>query len=137
MKLGFCVACAATDDLHHHHLVPRSAGGSDDAANLITLCAGCHFTLHEHRSGGGYNHRRLTIAGLQAAKARGVQLGRQETADANKAAAAARDAELEPVLRELSDLSLRKISAELESRGLGRVPFKTVERMLVRLGLRG
>lgn len=41
-----------------------------------------------------------------------------------------------PVLRELKDLPLRKISAELERRRLGKVPFKTVERMLVRLGLR-
>src|SRR3954453_9451060 len=41
-----------------------------------------------------------TRAALQEAKARGVKLGRQETADANKAAAAERDAALEPVLRD-------------------------------------
>ena len=40
-----------------------------------------------------------TKEALQAAKARGVKLGRQETADANNAAAAARDASLEPILR--------------------------------------
>ena len=34
-----------------------------------------------------------TSAGLAAAKARGVRLGRQETADANRVAAAARDAD--------------------------------------------
>src|SRR6478609_7309248 len=47
-----------------------------------------------------------------------------------------RDVELAPVLRELKDLPLRKISAEIERLGLGVVPFKTVQRMLERLGLR-
>ena len=39
-------------------------------------------------------------------------------------------------MHELAHLSPQKISAEIERRGLGKVPFKTVERMLVRLGLR-
>jgi DNA invertase Pin-like site-specific DNA recombinase len=78
---------------------------------------------------------RRTKDALAAAKARGVKLGRQEIADANKAAAAARDAELEPVLRELKHLSLRKIAAELERRGFGKIAFKTVERTRIRLGL--
>jgi DNA invertase Pin-like site-specific DNA recombinase len=78
---------------------------------------------------------RRTKDALAAAKARGVKLGRQEIADANKAAAAARDAELEPVLRELKHLSLRKIAAELEGRGFGKIAFKTVERARIRLGL--
>src|SRR5690606_27884277 len=44
-----CVACAepcAGPDAHVHHLVPRSAGGADDPANLITLCASCHAAHH-------------------------------------------------------------------------------------------
>jgi DNA invertase Pin-like site-specific DNA recombinase len=40
-----------------------------------------------------------TKAALAAAKERGVRLGNQAPADANKAAAAARDASLETVLR--------------------------------------
>jgi 5-methylcytosine-specific restriction endonuclease McrA len=69
MKLTFCVACGATDDLHHHHLIPRVEGGTDNEINLITLCARCHRTLHEHRRR-SYNHRQLTIAGLAAKKRR-------------------------------------------------------------------
>jgi DNA invertase Pin-like site-specific DNA recombinase len=99
------------------------------------------FTLHIYAALAEQERRMIsqrTIAGLQAAKARGKKLGTYSAvlAEKNAAAAAARDAELAPALRELSRLPLRKISAELESRGLGKVPFKTVERMLVRLGLR-
>ena len=50
---------------------------------------------------------RRTKEALAAAKARGVRLGRQEIADANRDAAAARDTELEPFLRGLSHLSSR------------------------------
>lgn len=31
-----------------HHMIPRSAGGSDDASNLITLCQPCHATKLGH-----------------------------------------------------------------------------------------
>lgn len=34
-----------------HHLVPRAAGGIDDAANLITLCDGCHAARHPNLQG--------------------------------------------------------------------------------------
>ena len=77
---------------------------------------------------------RRTKEALAAAKARGVRLGRQESADANRDAAAARDAELEPVLRELSHLSSRAAAAEIERRGLGRLSYKTIARARVRLG---
>jgi hypothetical protein len=55
---------------------------------------------------------------LAAAKARGVKLGNQALADANKAEAAARDAELRPLLEELADGPLRAIAAELAARGI-------------------
>jgi len=79
---------------------------------------------------------RRTKEALQAAKARGVKLGRQETADANRLAAAARDAALEPILQELSHLSAQKVAAEFERRGLGKLSYRTVMRARVRLGLK-
>jgi DNA invertase Pin-like site-specific DNA recombinase len=78
---------------------------------------------------------RRTKEALQAAKARGVKLGRQETADANRLAAAARDAALEPILQELSHLSAQKVAAEFERRGPGKLSYRTVMRARVRLGL--
>ena len=32
--------------LHVHHRLPRSMGGRDDPANLVTLCSTCHAGLH-------------------------------------------------------------------------------------------
>jgi DNA invertase Pin-like site-specific DNA recombinase len=79
---------------------------------------------------------RRTREALAEAKQRGKKLGRQEKpADANRAAAAARDADLEPILRELSGLSSRAVAAEIERRGLGKVSHKLVQRVRVRLGL--
>jgi DNA invertase Pin-like site-specific DNA recombinase len=60
-----------------------------------------------------------TKAALAAAKARGVRLGSSRVAaDANKAAAAARDAALQPILQELSGRSYRDIAASLTERGI-------------------
>ncbi len=39
--------CGATRFLEVHHLVPRSRGGGQEEANLVTLCARCHQLLHE------------------------------------------------------------------------------------------
>jgi hypothetical protein len=44
---------------------------------------------------------------------------------ANRNAAAARDAELAPVLRELQHLSSRAAAGEIERRGLGKLSYKT------------
>jgi DNA invertase Pin-like site-specific DNA recombinase len=76
-----------------------------------------------------------TIAGLAAAKARGVILGRSDIGDANHAAAAAQDARLAPVLRELAHLSSRAAAAEIARRGLGELSHKTIQRARSRLGL--
>ncbi|MBU2500378.1 HNH endonuclease [bacterium] len=39
--------CSNTGFLEIHHRVPAAQGGTDDLANLITLCARCHRRLHE------------------------------------------------------------------------------------------
>ena len=97
------------------------------------------FTLHIYAALAEQERRmisRRTKEALQEAKARGVKLGRQETADANRDAAAARDAELEPILRELSRLSSRAVADEIERRGLRKVSYKTIMRARIRLGLK-
>jgi DNA invertase Pin-like site-specific DNA recombinase len=96
------------------------------------------FTLHIYAALAEQERRMIsqrTAAGLQAAKLRGVKLGNRQIADDNRISAAARDAAIEPVLRELPRLSPQKVAAEIERRGLGRVSYKTVERARVRLGL--
>jgi DNA invertase Pin-like site-specific DNA recombinase len=77
---------------------------------------------------------------LAAAKARGVKLGNQAMADANKAAAATRDAELSPVLAELVGKSYRDIVQVLTERSIaaprgGAWNAMTVMRAMKRLGL--
>jgi DNA invertase Pin-like site-specific DNA recombinase len=76
-----------------------------------------------------------TSAGLAAAKAKGVKLGNPALAAKNAAAARARDAELEPVLRETATLSARAAAREIESRGLCYVSYKLVQRARTRLAL--
>ena len=76
-----------------------------------------------------------TKEALQAAKARGVVLGNQKQADAMKAAARARAADLEPFLRAHADLSDRAVATELAKRGTV-VSYMTINRMRARLGLR-
>jgi len=38
--------CRSNGPFHEHHRQFRSAGGSDDLANLTALCVGCHAMLH-------------------------------------------------------------------------------------------
>jgi len=50
-----CLECgthchAAEADVHH--VLPRSAGGTDEPSNLVTLCDGCHAAHHPKLAGG-------------------------------------------------------------------------------------
>jgi hypothetical protein len=79
-----CAACGASGELHEHHLIPRSQGGID--LPTVMLCIPCHEAVHGRRF--PVNHRELTIAGLRAAKARGVKLGNPNPIAGTRAAAA-------------------------------------------------
>jgi DNA invertase Pin-like site-specific DNA recombinase len=98
------------------------------------------FTLHIYAALAEQERRMIsqrTIAGLQAAKTRGKALGSYSAvlAAKNADAAAMRDAELKPVLQELSHLSSRAAAAEIKRRGLGAFSYKTIMRARARLGL--
>ena len=60
---------------------------------------------------------------------------RRDGANPNREAAAARDAAIEPILRELAALSSQMVATELNHRGVNRISYKTVERARRRLGL--
>ena len=79
------------------------------------------FTLHIYAALAEQERRMIsqrTSAGLQAAKQRGVKLGNQKIADDNRAAAAARDARLRPILDEMIGSSTRTIAKELTTRAI-------------------
>jgi len=72
-----------------------------------------------------------------------VVLGNQAQADANKAAAAARDASVRPILEGMRDRTYREIAQELTDRGI-KTPRGgdtwnqvTIMRVMRRLGIRG
>ena len=49
-----CVECGVQcgrADADVHHLLPRSAGGTDEPSNLVTLCDGCHAAHHPKLAG--------------------------------------------------------------------------------------
>ena len=45
-QLPRCEICSLLAMRHPHHIVSRGAGGSDDPANLIWLCAQHHTEAH-------------------------------------------------------------------------------------------
>jgi hypothetical protein len=44
-----CQFCGRQRELHVHHVHPRGRGGKDTEENLVTLCALCHRSIHDHR----------------------------------------------------------------------------------------
>jgi RNA-directed DNA polymerase len=45
-----CRHCANTNNLEVHHLIAKHKGGTDDPANLITLCENCHMQNDAYRA---------------------------------------------------------------------------------------
>jgi hypothetical protein len=131
-----CAACIEIIGVEEHHLYPRSQGCPDDLT--VWLCTTCHGRTH------GMSRRmdikQLTIAGLQAAKARGVKLGNPALAAKQAADAKARDEALRETLTSMAGLSSRAIAAKLTELGIaaprgGAWSYQTVLRTLARLGL--
>ena len=120
MKLDFCCACGCTDkSLEHHHLTPRSAGGSDDETNLITLCIDCHGAIHGMLR---KDISKLTRDGLAKARKRGVKLGSPDPARAGRISAEKRKGKVKtlyklalPHIKPLyeKNMSLRQIASAL------------------------
>ena len=54
-------------DADVHHLIPRATGGTDEPANLITLCDGCHAARHPNLQG-TLARRSIEQWGLRLAK---------------------------------------------------------------------
>lgn len=55
--------CGATAFLEVHHVTPRSRGGSNKAANLVTLCGRCHAFVHDIRVASRPIHGILNVQG--------------------------------------------------------------------------
>ena len=41
-----CQQCGKAGRLEAHHVLHLASGGSNDLANLLTLCRGCHIAIH-------------------------------------------------------------------------------------------
>jgi DNA invertase Pin-like site-specific DNA recombinase len=95
----------------------REQNRDREPSSLLTMRAVGHPAI-----GRDEEERRLisqrTRDALAAAKERGVVLGNQKQADANRAAAAARDANLRPILEAMQDRPLRAIAEALTDRGI-------------------
>lgn len=115
-----CCNCGVSAD-HAHHVVPLVWGGKDVLGNLVSLCGSCHGAVHGLDL---VHHKKLTKAGLAAAKARGVKLGgiRPGTIKENaraKEQAAKQSERLRPILAAMTaqGASLRAMANALASAG--------------------
>jgi hypothetical protein len=118
MKLNFCALCGSTDNLEHHHVLPKSMGGSDNADNLLTLCAIHHVQLH-NLSPGRINSSTLIKAAKATKKQQGLFLGGYVPYGyTNKSGKLIENAKEQRIIAEMIDLrnkgiSLRKIQSWL------------------------
>ncbi len=44
-----CRRCGNKNGIQLHHVVYKSSGGEDLSTNLLVLCQGCHFTMHQDK----------------------------------------------------------------------------------------
>ena len=79
MILDFCVFCGVKDGIEQHHVVPRAEGGTDDPANILSVCGTHHGLVHGVRRTPDIS--KLIKGGQAAAKARGKVWGRKSHAD--------------------------------------------------------
>lgn len=113
-----CFECGAPAE-YAHHVVPRSKGGS----KTVPLCGLCHAKAH-HRDK-RMSTRALTAAALQHKKAQGelvgsVPYGSRLASDGRTLEPCPEEQEWIAIACELraEGLSLRKIGAQLEARGM-------------------
>ena len=121
-KLKCQVAVAKLDRLSRD--VAFIAGLMSQRVPFIVTALGRNvdpFTLHIYAALAEQERRMIsqrTSAGLQAAKAKGVKLGNQQLADANREDAKARAEALRPVFEELAGQSANAIAKTLNERNV-------------------
>lgn len=81
-ELGRATYCAAYAGVHRprpvrfvwHHVLPQVAGGLTEAANLVSVCDSCHYTIHAYLWACARGLKRPRVAAGQAMLAlRGYQ----------------------------------------------------------------
>lgn len=71
-----CCNCGSLNDVEYHHIVPLALGGTDSITNMCCLCYSCHLKLHGMKKKNPLVSRSEAVkAGMEKAKARGVQIG--------------------------------------------------------------
>ena len=106
-----CFECGKPKE-EMHHIIPRVRGGT----KTIPLCIECHCKVHGVKN--RPDHKRLTIEGLQKAKARGVKLGKPEnfTNETRKKGSSATNKKFESLNEEVTKIiiSFRELSYSYE-----------------------
>lgn len=129
MRLTFCALCGCDDPgrLEHHHVTPRSQGGDDSEANLLTVCSSCHGKVHgmQRRSEIGA----LTRAGIAKARQRGVRLGPPPTLAPEQVAAVLLALVTAGPKRSRGGAGFHRASTRTLARQLG-APRSTVHRVM-------